>query len=165
MVEDKLRRWTNFSRRQPAVEDNLQWNNDLCWILACCLLPTPLCGIFLLESSPLQMIHKAWDLEIPPRLLAPGALAQYSQSVSRLPPKVIFHRRSSSTKDCLPPKFVFHQRLSSTEGRLPTMVVFHRRSSSTVGRLPPKFVFHQRSSSTEGHFGLCINSKLLPTGL
>ena len=65
-----------------------------------------------------------------------------------LPPKVVFHRRSSSTKGCLPLKVVFHQRLSSNEGRLPAMIVFHWRLSPIKGYLPWKVVFHQRLSPT-----------------
>ena len=42
---------------------------------------------------------------------------------------------SSSTKSRLPLKLVFHRRLSSTKGRLPLKVVFHRKSSSTEGCL------------------------------
>ena len=86
------------------------------------------------------------------------------QVLGRLPPKVVLHRRSSSTGGRLPPKVVFHQRSSSTrssstKGRLPPKVVFHRRSSSTEGRLrpkvvftkgllPPKVIFHRWSSFT-----------------
>ena len=58
------------------------------------------------------------------------------------PPKVVFHKRSSSTGGSLPPKIVFLQRSSSTIGRLPPQVVFQRRLSSTEGCLPPKVVFH-----------------------
>ena len=70
--------------------------------------------------------------------------------LDRLPQKVLFNRRLSSTKGCLPLKVVFHWRSSSTEGRLPQKVVSHQRSSPTKGRLPPKFVFHWRSSFTKG---------------
>ena len=72
------------------------------------------------------------------------------------PSKIDFHRRSLSTDDhltegCLPPKVVFHQRSSSTKGRLPLKDVFHRRLSSTEGHPPPIVIFHWRLSSTEGH--------------
>ena len=65
-----------------------------------------------------------------------------------LTPKVLFHRRLSSTEGHLPPKVILHRRLSSTKGCLPPKVVFHQRSSSTEGCLSPKAVFHQRSTST-----------------
>ena len=82
-----------------------------------------------------------------------------------LPPKVVshwrssstkevYHRRSSSTDSHLPPKVIFHQRssifhcrLSSTKGHLTCKVVFHWRSSSTEGRHSQKVIFHQSSSS------------------
>ena len=67
-----------------------------------------------------------------------------------LPPKVVFHRRSFSSKCRLPLKVVLHWRLSSNKGCLPPKVVFHRRSSSTKGCVPPNVVFHWRSSSTDG---------------
>ena len=54
------------------------------------------------------------------------------------PLKVVFHQRSSSTKE---------SRLS-TEDHLTEKVIFHKRLSSTIGRLPTKDIFHQRSSST-----------------
>ena len=56
-----------------------------------------------------------------------------------LPPKVVFHQRSS------PLKVVFHQRC------LPPKVVFHQRSTSTESCLSLKDIFHQRSSSIKGH--------------
>ena len=64
-----------------------------------------------------------------------------------LPPKVVFHRRSSSSVVRPPTKVVFHRKLSSFLGCLPPNVVFHLRLSSTKGRLPPTVVFHQRLSS------------------
>ena len=85
----------------------------------------------------------------------------------RLPPKFIFHWRSSfhlrlsSTKVHLPLKVVFQQKLSSTKGCLPPKVVFYQRSSSTEGRLPPKGVFHWRSSSTKGCLSLLKSSSYL----
>ena len=65
---------------------------------------------------------------------------------SRLPPKVIFHRGSSSMEGCLP------LNTSSIKGRLPSKVVFYRRSSFIKGRLSSKVVFHQRSSSIKLSF-------------
>ena len=49
----------------------------------------------------------------------------------RLLPKVVFHRRSSSTEYHLSPMVVFHQRSSSIEGCLPRKVIFHQWSSCT----------------------------------
>ena len=68
----------------------------------------------------------------------------------RLPSKVVFHRRSSSTVGRLPPWVVFHWRSSSIESHLPPKIVLHRSSSFTEDHLPLKVIFHQRSSSTEG---------------
>ena len=56
-------------------------------------------------------------------------------------PKVVFHRRSSSTEVCPPLKVVFHQSLSTTDGRLPSKAIFHRRPTSTIVCLPPKVIF------------------------
>ena len=67
-----------------------------------------------------------------------------------LPPKVVFHQRSYSTKGHLPPNVIFHRKLSSTKGCLQPKVVFNQRSSSTKGRHPTKVVFHRRLSSTKG---------------
>ena len=70
-----------------------------------------------------------------------GSMQGSSSIKRRLPPKVVFHNRPSSTKGCLPPKVVFHRKSYSTKGHLPSKVVFHQRSSSNIGRLPPKVVF------------------------
>ena len=69
----------------------------------------------------------------------------------RLPPKVVFHQKPSSTEGCLPSKVVFHRRSSFTKGCLPPKVVFYRWSSSIEGCLPPKVVFLQRSSSIKNN--------------
>ena len=70
-----------------------------------------------------------------------GVGSMRGSSKGRLPLKVLFHCRSSSTTGHLPPKVVFHLRSSSLK------VVFHLRSSSTKGFLPAEVVF-QRLSST-----------------
>ena len=49
---------------------------------------------------------------------------------------------SAACKDRLPPKVIFQRRLSSTESYSPLKVVFHRRLSATKGCLSPKGVFH-----------------------
>ena len=43
--------------------------------------------------------------------------------ISRLPLKVVFHHRLSSSKGCLSSKVVLQQRFSSIEGRLPSKAV------------------------------------------
>ena len=56
MVEDKLRRKTTFSVRQPSMEDNLWWKatfggRQLSVEDNPCMLPSPLCGIFLMQHD------------------------------------------------------------------------------------------------------------------
>ena len=66
-----------------------------------------------------------------------------SSTKGYLPLKVALHWRSSSTKDRPLPKVIFHQWLSSNESCLPSKVVFHWWLSSTDGCLPPKVIVNQ----------------------
>ena len=99
------------------------------------------------------------EMDLPSLLLKSKILANLNTSgfsLSRLPSKVLFYLRLSSTKGCLPSMIVFHQRSSSIKGFLLSRVVFHRRLSSNKGLLPSKVVIHQRLSSIEGHLPLKI---------
>ena len=109
--------------------------------------------LMIMSKNPalLQKVLKDWQ-RLPERQeLYQGHVATISVIILLLffpvfPSIVYFsHRGSSSTEGCLPPKVVFHRRSSShrrssfTKGRLPT-----------EGRLPTKVVFQRRSSSNEG---------------
>ena len=84
----------------------------------------------------------------------------------RLPPKVTFHRRSSSTEGFFPTKgrlllkVVFQQRLSSTEGCLPPKVVFHWRSSSTYQNTLVDLIFCENSEHTKSQPPTLLRSGL-----
>ena len=76
------------------------------------------------------------------------------------PPKVIFHRRSSSNKGRLPPKVIFHQISSSIEGHFPLKGVFHRRLSSPEGCVCMKQTYIRTKPDIEAACCLKIRGSL-----